>query len=221
MDVASASISTTSTRPATTTVSEGKSGISSDFNTFLKMLTAQIQNQDPLSPMKSEDFAVQLATFSSVEQQVLTNDLLKGMNSQFTAMGMAQFASWVGMEGRTSAPVLFQGDPITLSPNPVLGADRTELVVRDANGAEIERRAIPVSAAPIQWTGLSDSGNAYLTGVYSFELVNFQAGVPIASTPVEAYSRITEVRGEDGGTVLVLASGAQVPAGDVTALRQP
>lgn len=46
---------------------------SSDFETFLKMLTTQIKNQDPLNPMEGTEFAVQLATFSGVEQQVMTN----------------------------------------------------------------------------------------------------------------------------------------------------
>ena len=41
---------------------------SSDFETFLKMLTVQMQNQDPLNPVESTDYAVQLATFSGVEQ---------------------------------------------------------------------------------------------------------------------------------------------------------
>ena len=45
--------------------------ISSDFQTFLTMLTTQLQNQDPLNPVESSDFAVQLATFSGVEQQVI------------------------------------------------------------------------------------------------------------------------------------------------------
>ena len=48
----------------------GNSALSSDFETFLRMLTTQLQNQDPLNPVDSADFAVQLATFSSVEQQV-------------------------------------------------------------------------------------------------------------------------------------------------------
>ncbi len=213
--------STTSTRPATTTVGAPKSAISADFNTFLTMLTTQIQNQDPLSPMKAEEFAVQLATFSSVEQQVKTNDLLAAMGDQFAAMGMAQFASWVGMEGRAPVPALFRGEPITLSPNPVLGADRAELVVRDANGNEIERREIPVSAEPIEWTGTGPSGSPYLHGVYSFELVSFQSGVPVASTPVDVYSEIVEARGENGGTVLVMESGAEVAANEITALRRP
>ena len=48
-----------------------------DFETFLKILTAQIQNQDPINPIDSSDYATQLATFSSVEQQVLANSHLE------------------------------------------------------------------------------------------------------------------------------------------------
>ena len=59
-----------------------KPRITSDFDTFLQMLTAQMKNQDPLNPIESADFATQLATFSSVEQAVLTNDLLRGLMSQ-------------------------------------------------------------------------------------------------------------------------------------------
>ena len=54
---------TVSTRSQT---SSEQTGDSSDYETFLKMLTVQMQNQDPLNPVESSDFAAQLATFSSV-----------------------------------------------------------------------------------------------------------------------------------------------------------
>ena len=76
---------------------ESQSGISSDFETFLRMLTAQMKNQDPLNPVESADFATQLATFSGVEQAVLTNDLLRGLSLQ---IGVSGLASWVGKEVR-------------------------------------------------------------------------------------------------------------------------
>ena len=63
------------------------SKISSDFETFLLMLTTQLENQDPLNPIESQDFAVQLATFSGVEQQVLTNDLLSDLGQGFGSSG--------------------------------------------------------------------------------------------------------------------------------------
>lgn len=197
-----------------------KAALSSDFETFLKMLTAQIQNQDPLQPTPSDEFAVQLATFSAVEQQVLTNDLLKGLGSQFSTSGMAQFAGWVGMEGRAAAPAFFDGTPITLAPKPVSGADQAELVVRNENGREVERLQIPPTSDLIEWAGSSATGNPYLHGPYSFELVSFKEGNPIGSSTVEAYSRIVEVRGEESGPVFVLESGAEVSADQIRALRE-
>ena len=54
--------------PATTPpASKADNRISSDFNTFLKMLTTQLKNQDPLNPMDNSEYAAQLATFSGVE----------------------------------------------------------------------------------------------------------------------------------------------------------
>ena len=58
----------TQTSPVTaanaTAMTGGNSNISADFETFLKMLTVQMQNQDPLNPVDSSDYATQLATFT-------------------------------------------------------------------------------------------------------------------------------------------------------------
>ena len=98
--------------------------ISSDFNTFLRMLTVQLENQDPLNPVDSSDYALQLATFSGVEQQVLTNDLLKALATQVGLSGMAEMASWVGRDVRAVMPAHFDGAPITVQPRPAVAADR-------------------------------------------------------------------------------------------------
>ena len=58
-----------------------RSALASDFDTFLRMLTTQMQNQDPLNPIDSTDYATQLATFSGVEQQVRTNSLLADLGT--------------------------------------------------------------------------------------------------------------------------------------------
>jgi flagellar basal-body rod modification protein FlgD len=218
----SAAAATAATQSRTATSDPKRAGaITSDFQTFLKMLTAQIQNQDPLNPTPSDEFAVQLATFSSVEQQVKTNDLLTALGAQFGDMGMAQFAGWVGMEARAAAPVAFRGAPITLSPNPAQGADRADLVVRNSAGREVERVTVPASTEPLVWAGIGPNGSPYMNDTYSFELVSFKEGVPFASTTVEAYGRVREVRGEGGQTMIVLDGGASLPASQVTGLRQP
>lgn len=197
--------------------------ISSDFQIFLTMLTTEMQNQDPLNPIESSDFAVQLATFSGVEQQVKSNQLLESLSTQMELLGMAQFASWVGMEARAAAPVQFDGTtPVTISPNPPAAASRAVLVVVNAIGQEVEQREVPVSSDPINWTGQDSSGTTFLPGQYSFYLESFDAnGVMLSDDMAETYSLITEARGGAGGTTLVLAGGATVASGAVTALRAP
>ena len=76
--------------------------INSDFEMFLQMLTAQMKYQDPLNPVDSTDYATQLATFSGVEQAVLTNDLLKSLSSEMNAGGLADMAAWVGKDARAA-----------------------------------------------------------------------------------------------------------------------
>ena len=210
-----ANIGASSASPAAT------GAISSDFDTFLKMLTVQMQNQDPLNPIESADYAVQLATFSGVEQQVRTNQLLDAMASQFSLMGMSQLAGWVGQEARSAAPVWFSGTPVTLAPNPVASADRAVLVVRDGSGNTVSREDIPVSSDPYQWFGGDATGNVLPDGRYSLALESWRDGEVLQEDPVESYGRIVEARGGAGGVRLVLEGGIEVPAAEITALREP
>ncbi|WP_051108207.1 flagellar hook capping FlgD N-terminal domain-containing protein [Yoonia vestfoldensis] len=196
-----------------------KTKISSDFETFLRMLTAQMKNQDPLNPVESSDFATQLATFSGVEQAVLTNDLLKALSAQMGVAGLADLAGWVGKEVRAASPAYFDGTPVTLYPNPMILADAGEIVVRDASGMEVQRFASPPTTDPVQWNGLGAGGFPLPPGVYDFVYVSKIDGQPMGEAAVDVYSRVTEVRSEGGQTNLIVKGGIAIPAGDVTALR--
>lgn len=205
-----------------TSSSSSSNGLSSDFETFLTMLTVQMENQDPLNPIDSSDYAVQLATFSGVEQQVQTNDLLSSLSQQLTANGLAEMASWVGMEARAAVPAYFDGDtPVTLAPNPVAVADQVELVVFDQWGSEVSRQDLPVSTDAYEWTGVDASGTPLPTGTYSFELVSYAEGEVLSQDPVDVYTKITEIQSDGVGTLLVLSGGATVQAGAISALRDP
>lgn len=217
MDIAAVT-SATAAAPA----SAPKSKISSDFDTFLRMLTVQMQNQDPLKPIDSADYAVQLATFSGVEQQVRTNQLLAEMQGKFQQLGMSEMASWIGKEARSAAPVRYDGTPVTLSPNPAAGADRAVLAVKDAQGNLVSREEIPVSTEPYLWLGAGIDGAPLPSGIYSIALESLNGDRVLATTPVEHYARVIEAKGGGtGGTKLVLEGGIEVLATDVTALREP
>ena len=113
--------------------SKAATQIGSDFEVFLQMLTAQMKYQDPLNPVDSTDYATQLATFSGVEQAVLTNDLLKSLTTQMGTGGLIDMAGLVGKEVRSTADVYFEGEPITLMPSQTVASDSAELVVRDSS----------------------------------------------------------------------------------------
>jgi flagellar basal-body rod modification protein FlgD len=194
--------------------------ISSDFETFLKMLTVQMENQDPLNPTDSSEYAQQLATFSGVEQAVLTNDLLSALMVQMNTTGMAQMADWVGKEARAIAPGNFNGSPITIASNPAAIADKVELVVSDPQGIEVQRYDIPKSADPIEWAGTQSDGTPFPSGLYQFQVVSSANGAPVLIETAAIYARVQEVRSENGQSVLVLNGGVSVLASDVSALRE-
>ncbi len=200
---------------------EDDSVISSDFQTFLTLLTTQLENQDPLNPLDSSEFAVQLATFSSVEQQVKTNDLLRDILAGFGASGLSQLAGWVGMEARVEAPAAFEGTPITLAPRVDPASDAATLVVRDATGREVAREGMPTNADSLVWAGVGPDGTPLPAGTYTFEVESLNQGEITSTRPVEHYARIVEARTGPAGVDLVLAGGETIPAGEVGALRRP
>jgi flagellar basal-body rod modification protein FlgD len=150
---------------------------------------------------------------------VRTNQLLAELQGRFQQLGMAEMASWVGKEARSDAPVWYQGTPVTLSPNPAVGATSAVLAIRDAEGDLVSREEIPVSVEPYQWLGAGIDGAPLPPGRYEVSLESLNGETVIDSRPVEHYAKVVEARGGTSGTILVLEGGIEVPATRVTALR--
>jgi len=200
-------------------LSAAASSISSDFEVFLQMLTAQMQYQDPLNPIDSTDYATQLATFSGVEQAVLTNDLLKSLTAEMSIGGLTDMASWVGKDARSAGPAYFAGEPLKLFPQSTSVADTSEIVVRDSAGVEVQRLPFAPGTKEVTWTGEMEGGEKLPDGLYVFQVVGKINGEVTSQSDVDTYGRIDEVRLEGGQTMLVLEGGAIIPSGSVTALR--
>ena len=218
MDVLS---STPSANGAPVASAGSGSALSSDFETFLKMLTTQMRNQDPLNPVESSDFAVQLATFSTVEQQVLTNDLLAGLGAQMGALGLGQLSGWIGLEAEAKTPVTFDGTPVQLTAAVDPLADAAQLVVTNAAGIVVQRQDIAPQSGRITWAGRDTAGLPLQSGTYQVSVQSLAEGEVIVRHDAHIHSRITEARQEDGETRLVLANGQTVPASAVLGLRPP
>lgn len=208
-------------QPSSATSAEGDAALSSDFETFLKMLTVQMQNQDPLNPIDSTDYAVQLATFSGVEQQVQTNDLLKSLSSKLSGSDFTQFASWVGMKAGTNEPIYFDNHPIEILPTAAEGADTMTLKVKDENDTVIYSEQLTNGSDLLSWDGRDSSGATASSGFYSFEIESYKDGALLSSSAASAYTPIIEARANTSGTTLILFGGKEVQASEVSALREP
>ena len=85
-DVTATTSAATTSSTATTSTASTTPGLGADFTSFIELLTAQVRNQDPLAPMDSTQFVEQLATFSSLEQLVQSNDSLASIASMFSEL---------------------------------------------------------------------------------------------------------------------------------------
>ena len=224
MDITSSTQTPSATQAgltATADAEENSTVLSSDFETFIRMLTVQMQNQDPLNPIESTEFATQLATFSSVEQQVLTNDLLTSLGAQLGTMGVSQLSSWIGLEGRATVPVNYDGQPVTLTTQGASLADSHQLVVRDSFGTTAQRIDISGEDQEYVWTGLTQTGQPLQPGTYQIDVESFSRGDLVETTPVQVHGKITEARIHNGQTHLVMETGQEVLSSEILGLGIP
>lgn len=188
-----------------------------DFETFLKLLTTQMRNQDPLKPVESTEFVAQLASFSAVEQQIRSNDRLDSILAALGGDGSG-LAEWIGKEVQSAAATPFDGDPVTMEVAPVEGAERAILVVEDAAGAEVARQSVDPAAQSLSWSGQTATGPAP-AGAYRFSVEYLGADELLETRPGRVYAEVIELRLGGDEPLLVLQGGEEITADEVTAIR--
>ena len=159
--------------------------LTQNFNTFLTLLTTQLQNQDPLSPLDTNQFTQQLVSFSEVEQQINTNTNLQSLIS---LQQTSQAISALPLIGQTiqynSATAALSNGQASFTYTLPSAAQQANLVVTDANGQVQLVTPAATSAGPhtFTWNGQTTSGNTAPAGNYSLTVAATDAnGNPITS----------------------------------------
>lgn len=195
------------------------SNVSQDFETFLRMLTTQIQNQDPLSPMAADQFASQLASFSMVEQQTLTNQKLDILASAFGAGGVTAYASVVGRFALHEGPFDFTGAEITLEIADITEVDGdVKLVILDSRGAVVSEAALAAGQSRVTWNGTDSEGRIVAPATYRAEIRRVADETNI-DVRIATGDLVEEVRFGATQVELLLANGTVVPETAITTLR--
>ena len=209
---------TAQTANASQTIDD-RTNLASDYEMFLQMLTTQLEFQDPLNPVDSSEYAVQLATFSSVEQQVLTNELLVELTQKMTSTGLNDLGSWIGRDVKSTAAANYEGQPITVGIDAPLSADRATFQVRDSNGTIVHSSPLDLDQDTLDWAGIDSDGNMVPYGRYSFSIEAFSGEEELGEFALASYAKVVEARTAPAGTVLVLDSGTTTPADEVLGVR--
>ena len=149
------------------------SPLSSDFNAFLNMLTTQLKHQDPLNPVDSADYAMQLAAFSTVEQQVLLNQKMDVLQNNLHQNTLASLSNWMGKTVKLPGSFTYSGGEVTALITPPTGSEKTDFIVQDAAGAEIFRHRLGAQDQEFAWAGTTSKGAVAPVGHYNFALEGF------------------------------------------------
>src|ERR1043166_4916441 len=149
-----------------------------DKNGFLKLLIAQLQNQDPLQPMDNQQFAVQLATFNSLEQLIDINKSLGALQSTQTQTNQFNATSLIGKEIDSSGNSLSLQTGGSTSVNYQLTGNATKVVINimDSNGSLVRQLQFGAQKAgdqQISWDGKDAAGKSAAGGNYTFEVNAF------------------------------------------------
>lgn len=191
----------------------GETGIT-DFNMFLKLLTTQMQNQDPLDPMDTSQYTQQLVQYSQVEQSVQQTSALKDILARLSGQDMAQAASFLGRQARYDSPVAGLGASVGAAwsfdaERPAAGLTAT---VTDEAGTVVHRRTIdPEGAASLfEWDGMADSGARAKAGAYTLTISAVDAAGAAVPVTVAGRGVVGDVTLENGAVMLGI-NGVFVP----------
>ncbi len=183
-------------------------------NDFIKLLVKQMESQDPLEPMKDQEFVAQLATFSSLEQLTDLNtrigDLVSGQNQLVNSQSLELIGRQVVADTGSTVHLGASGaDPIVADFASAPVSAHVEIV--DAKGTVV--RTIPIDkpaagTATVQWDGKNDAGTAVPDGDYAFRIVAQDAEGAESQVPGYVSLRV------DG--IHIGAAGIQIISGSRT-----
>jgi flagellar basal-body rod modification protein FlgD len=191
-------------------------------NTFLQLLVAQMNNQDPLNPVDNSEITSQMAQISTVTGISSLNSTVSQLVSQ---LQQSQAVQSTQLSGHT---VLVPGNSLTLSSTSTSGgtqnvafggfslpqaADSVTVTVKDSTGATVKTMNLGSLGAGVQdfsWTGTTDGGAQAAAGSYTYSVSATAAGQSISPTAYTAQQVVGVSPQSDGTVQFLLANGSQV-----------
>jgi len=192
---------------------------------FLKMLVAQMENQDPMNPADSSQMSSQLAQFNMVEQQMNTNKYLEQMAaSQGGTNGSLDTAS-AGYLGHTvmldESNIQFAGSTQPFSASLDNNASNVYITISDSLGTPVRNMSLsslPAGDQQLSWDGKDDFGNTVAVGDYQIDIAAFDATGQAVTASIQRSGVVDAVRMSSSGIQLIVG-GTPTSIANVTEVR--
>jgi flagellar basal-body rod modification protein FlgD len=191
---------------------------------FMRLLLAQMRNQDPLNPTNANEFTGQLAQLNMVRGIESLNDSFAALTQQMQGAQFAERAALIGRQALAAGgAVRLDGQAVPIGLKLDADAGTARVSIRDANGQEVDAIELgPTKAGVVslQWDGKDSNGGALPSGDYRLSVTaRDAAGQPVTAAPLVA-SAVTSVRRAGSGVEIGLADGRTVPDADVAEWKQ-
>jgi flagellar basal-body rod modification protein FlgD len=178
---------------------------------FLKLLIAQLENQDPTSPQENGEFVAQLAQFSQLEESQKMSESFGQFSSSFQSTQHLQATSLVGRPVHVESTQAFLGSQGSISVLADFGAatQASTLKVYNSNGEMVDQFALGQQTEGRKefiWTGMDGTDQRYPQGMYTFEVQASNAGVS-ETLPIYLSANVNSVTIEPGGKLTLNLAG--------------
>ncbi len=185
---------------------------------FLKLLVAQMQNQDPLNPMDNAEVTTQMAQISTVDGIAKLNTSVQGLNGQFIQMQALQGASLVGRDVTVPGDHLSQVGSTRQGAFEIGGpADRVQIEVLNGAGAVVDKLDLGAQSSGrhgFEWNDARAAGSEE----YRFRVIATNGAAEVLSTPL-MLDRVQSVSFGGNSINLDLARSGSMPYGQVVAFN--
>ncbi len=217
-------IATGSTQSSLT---NSKKTIAENFDTFLALLTTQLKNQNPLEPLDTNQFTQQMVQFTSVEQQLKTNEFLEALLLSSKNVEGGKYAAAnqaIGMIGKTitaqsSVSILENGQANWTY---TLGRDApiSEITIRNEDGAIVFSKQLSLSKGEgsFTWDGKDASGLQYPDGKYFMTINAKDANEKSVSALIQIQGIVDSVD-LTGDMPILMVNGSPIKLDSVLSVR--
>ncbi len=197
--------------------------VTGDFNTFLKILTTQLQNQDPMSATDPNEFTRELVQFSGVEQQINTNAKLDAIISSLTSNGITPLLGYVGqtVEAEANNKIVVQNGLGAFAYTLPGTAQKVTITVTDSNGDTVATMdgSTKSGVNRVAWDGTKDDGTAAANGTYTIKVAATDSnGKSLTVSDTRMIGAVTSIQTDSDGTTTLLVGDVSLKTSDITSV---